>query len=70
MAKWARIVNKCAVEITEIDPEGRFHPSIVWELVPDEVTPNSTIDDQGHWSIVDWSKGADTVLHELIDSNP
>lgn len=55
MAKWARMINNCAVEVTEIDPDGRFHASIVWSPVPDEVTPNSTVDENGNWTIVDWT---------------
>jgi|SRR5690554_5420881 len=31
---WARIVNSAVAEITDIDPAGRFHPSIRWEVVP------------------------------------
>lgn len=27
---WARIENNVVVELTEIDPEGRFHQDIVW----------------------------------------
>lgn len=30
MRKWARIESNVVVELTEIDPEGRFHPSLVW----------------------------------------
>ncbi|NER60444.1 hypothetical protein G3435_11490 [Pseudomonas sp. MAFF212428] len=30
MAMWARIENDTVVEITGIDPAGRFHPSLVW----------------------------------------
>lgn len=39
MAKWARIQNLTDVaEVTDIDPEGRFHPSLVWMPCPDYVT--------------------------------
>ncbi len=39
MAKWARIIDDLVVETTDIDPEGRFHPDLVWAAVPDEVEP-------------------------------
>lgn len=40
--KWARIINNTAVEITDVNPAGRFAPEITWEPVPDTVTVNST----------------------------
>jgi hypothetical protein len=30
MATWAHIVNGIVVELTDIDPAGRFHPDLVW----------------------------------------
>lgn len=27
---WARIENGVVMEITDIDPDGRFHPSLIW----------------------------------------
>jgi hypothetical protein len=36
MAKWARIQDSKCAEFTEIDPEGRFHPDVVWLQVPDK----------------------------------
>lgn len=27
---WAHIVDGAVREVTEIDPEGRFHPSLLW----------------------------------------
>lgn len=30
MTMWARIENDTVAELTDIDPEGRFHPSIEW----------------------------------------
>lgn len=33
MTMWARIENGTVVEITEIDPAGRFHPSLQWQSV-------------------------------------
>ena len=56
MTKWARIENNVAVELTTIDPNGRFHPSLVWEIVPDDVTELSTfeVDEKGDkvWNVV------------------
>lgn len=34
---WARIENGTVAEITEIDPVGRFHPSLHWEPCGPEV---------------------------------
>ena len=31
---WARIDNGTVAEITDLNPEGRFHPSIKWVSVP------------------------------------
>lgn len=28
--KWARLEDNLVKEITNINPEGRFHPSLVW----------------------------------------
>lgn len=54
MKKWARIVENCAVEVIDFDPEGRFHPSIVFEPVPYDVTPNS-VREGDHWTIYNWN---------------
>lgn len=37
MSKWARIDNGTVAEITDIDPEGRFHPSLLWVVCTEEV---------------------------------
>ena len=31
---WARLENNLVMELTDIDPEGRFHPSLVWVECP------------------------------------
>lgn len=31
--KWARIENGTVAEITDVDPAGRFHPSLMWQAV-------------------------------------
>lgn len=51
--KWARFVENCAVEVIDFDPQGRFHPSIVFESVPFDVTPNS-VRQGSEWTIVRW----------------
>lgn len=38
MTKWARIENNKVMETTDLDPNGRFHPSLVWVECPDDVT--------------------------------
>lgn len=35
--KWARLDGEKVLETTETDPTGRFHPSIVWVQVDDDV---------------------------------
>lgn len=44
MQIWARIENGVVMELTDIDPEGRFHPSLVWVECPDEVVPGYLYD--------------------------
>ena len=41
---WARIESGVVREITEIDPAGRFHPSIVWEPCGADVREGWTFD--------------------------
>lgn len=31
---WARIENNVVMELTDIDPSGRFHPSLTWVECP------------------------------------
>ena len=31
---WARIENNVVIELTDIDPAGRFHPSLIWVECP------------------------------------
>jgi hypothetical protein len=35
MSMWARIENATVAEVTNIDPQGRFHPSLIWVACPD-----------------------------------
>lgn len=35
--RWALIQDGFVIEITEIDPEGRFHPDFIWVEIPEEV---------------------------------
>lgn len=37
MAKWAHIRDGVVVEVTDVDPKGRFHPDFLWVECPDEV---------------------------------
>jgi hypothetical protein len=41
---WARIENGTVAEITEIDPTGRFHPSMNWVACGAGVFPGWTYD--------------------------
>lgn len=45
MFKWALILNGLAHEITDLDPEGRFHESMVWVPCEDYV--------QVGWTFID-----------------
>lgn len=36
---WARIENGAVAEITDLDPEGRFHEALVWIPCSEEVKP-------------------------------
>ena len=31
---WARIENNTVMELTDVNPEGRFHPSLIWVKCP------------------------------------
>lgn len=44
MSKWARIQDGVVAETTDINPEGRFHPSLVWVVCGDGVGHNYTYD--------------------------
>lgn len=35
--KWARVENNEVMEITGINPDGRFHPSLIWVECPADV---------------------------------
>ncbi|HDD0187811.1 TPA: hypothetical protein O9V37_000213 [Escherichia coli] len=35
--KWARIEYEEVREVTDINPEGRFHPSLIWVECPADV---------------------------------
>lgn len=51
MAKWARIENNVVMEVTDIDPEGRFHPSLIWVACGDEVDQRWVYDGISSFSI-------------------
>lgn len=42
--KWARIENNAVMEVTTIDPEGRFHSDLIWVSCPEEVDQRWTYD--------------------------
>ncbi len=41
---WARIENAAVVEITDVDPTGKFHPSLIWLPCPADVQPGWSYD--------------------------
>ena len=47
MIKWALVVDGIVVEITDIDPSGRFHPDMVWIPCGDEIIAGSIFDGVG-----------------------
>lgn len=36
---WARVEDGIVMEVTDIDPEGRFHPDLKWRPCPANVLP-------------------------------
>lgn len=46
MNMWARIENGTVAEITDIDPVGRFHPSLEWVRCGEDVLPGWAYDGQ------------------------
>lgn len=52
MNKWALIVDYVVVEITDIDPEGRFHPDLLWLPCSSEVEAGwVATESEGVWSL-------------------
>ncbi|SDC64515.1 Phage tail assembly chaperone protein [Pseudomonas guariconensis] len=46
---WALIVDGAVREVTEIDPAGRFHPTLTWVGCGAEVAPGDRYDDGAFW---------------------
>lgn len=42
---WARIESNTVNELTAIDPEGRYHPSLIWVKCPEDVRQGWTYSD-------------------------
>lgn len=42
MAKWARLEGNYVAEVTDINPIGRYHSSLIWEQVPGYVDQHYT----------------------------
>lgn len=40
---WARIENNVVAELTDIDPKGRFHPSLIWVECPPDTLHGYTL---------------------------
>ncbi|PMY60181.1 MULTISPECIES: tail fiber assembly protein [Pseudomonas] len=45
---WALIIDEVVVEVTDIDPAGRFHPDLIWTSCPKTVLPGWTYDGDGY----------------------
>ncbi|MDU9028684.1 DUF4376 domain-containing protein [Pseudomonas mediterranea] len=39
MSMWARIENATVAEVTDVDPQDRFPPSLIWTTCPGNVLP-------------------------------
>lgn len=50
MNMWARIENGTVAEITDLDPTGRFHPSLKWAECDSGVAPGWSYDGQAFTS--------------------
>lgn len=37
--KWALIIDGAVFEVTDLDPEGRFHPDLLWVACAADVGP-------------------------------
>jgi hypothetical protein len=46
---WVRIEDEIVVELTDIDPEGRYHPSLVWVVASSDVSYGDKFED-GYFS--------------------
>lgn len=47
--KWVRMADGKVAEVIDFNPEGKFHPAIVWEEAPDSVEPNMVKNEQGEF---------------------
>jgi hypothetical protein len=44
--QWARVENGTVVETTDIDPDERFHPDLLWQSCPMDVRPGWVLIDR------------------------
>ena len=63
---WTYIVNNVAIELTNIDPEGRFHPSLVYVSCPDDLTPGSVMKEDGSWTYAPVQEVPVPVVEEAL----
>lgn len=54
---WARIENNTVMEVTDISPKGRFHPSLIWKSCNKDVMCG--------WIYEDGSFSAPPVVEEI-----
>lgn len=52
--KWARIQDRTVIETTDISPEGRYYPSLIWVDIPDEVDQHWIAELDGTYSPPAW----------------
>lgn len=62
--KWARFENDRVVELTESDPTGRYHESLTFVPVPDDITENSTLNN-GVWHVMRWEYSDEARIKKL-----
>jgi hypothetical protein len=48
---WALVIDGEVREVTDIDPQGRFHSSLVWVACDESVEPGYLYDGQSFYSI-------------------
>ena len=65
---WTRLENNVALELTNIDPKGRFVPSLVWVSCPEDLTPGSTLNPDGSWT---YAPVVETpVVEQVVETPP
>lgn len=62
---WALVIDGIVTEVTDIDPDGRFHPSLRWEKCSASVQPGWTFDGSKFAAPVEPEQPLDQVPDEI-----